>query len=157
MNLEIERKFLVNDTTFKEEAYAQHEIAQGYICSGVRNTVRVRLRDDKAFLTIKGKSTHDGLSRPEWEKEITVKEAKELMHLCEPSIIQKTRYLIKAGKHIIEVDEFGGDNKGLIVAEIELMHIDEDFDKPEWLGKEVTGDSKYYNALLSKKPFKAWQ
>lgn len=157
MNLEIERKFLVDGLDFKKEAYTHHEIAQGYISNGVANTVRVRLYGNKAFLTIKGRSTQDGLSRLEWEKEIDVKEAKDLLRLCLCGIIEKTRYLVKVGRHIIEVDEFEGANKGLIMAEVELDSEDEEFDKPIWLGKEVTGDPRYYNAELSKNPFKLWK
>lgn len=153
MAQEIERKYLVNGE-FKSLAYAKSHIVQGYISSIPQRTVRIRIRDDKGYITIKGMSSKDGLSRYEWEKEIPKEEAFELIGLCEPGVIDKVRYLVKAGKHTYEVDVFGGDNKGLIIAEIELASEDEYFEKPDWLGKEVTGDLRYYNAWLSKNPYK---
>lgn len=153
MAQEIERKYLVNGE-FKSLAYAKSHIVQGYISSIPERTVRIRIRDDKGYITIKGMSNKDGLSRYEWEKEISKEEALELIGLCEPGVIDKVRYLVKAGKHTYEVDVFGGDNKGLIIAEIELASEDEYFEKPDWLGKEVTGDLRYYNAWLSKNPYK---
>lgn len=149
MSQEIERKFLVCGD-YKSYAFASEHIRQGYICSQPEHVVRVRIKGKKGFLTIKGKSKASGLSRYEWEKEIPVEEAEELMELCEPGRIDKTRYLIKAGKHVFEVDEFHAELEGLVLAEVELQQEDEEFERPEWLGKEVTGDAKYYNAMLVK-------
>ena len=156
MSLEIERKFLVKNLDFKIESFEKKYIKQGYLNADKNRTVRVRVSNTKAFLTIKGKSNKAGTTRFEWEKEIAISEGEELLLLCEPSIIEKHRYLIKKGKHIFEVDEFLGDNLGLIVAEIELNFENETFDKPNWLGKEVTGSLKYYNSSISKLPFKNW-
>ena len=156
MSLEIERKFLVLNEDFKQEAYQKKTIKQGYLSTNKNNTVRVRIANKKAFLTIKGKSNSSGTTRFEWEKEIDIVEAESLFLLCEPSVIDKTRYLIKKGKHIFEVDEFYGDNEGLIIAEVELENENESFEKPDWLGKEVTGRHQFYNSYLSKKPFKDW-
>jgi CYTH domain-containing protein len=156
MAQEIERKFLVKDDSYKALAYHSSRIAQGYICSMRGRTVRVRIRDDKGYLTIKGPSDASGLGRYEWEKEIPVSEAADLLRLCEPGIIDKTRYIIEADGHTFEVDEFHGDNEGLILAEIELSSEDEAFTKPSWLGKEVTGDARYYNSMLMKHPYKNW-
>lgn len=155
MGQEIERKFLVNGD-FKSQAYAQSHIVQGYICSARGRTVRVRIRDDRGYLTIKGASADNGLSRYEWEKEIPLAEAEELMKLCEPGVIDKTRYLVRSGHHIFEVDEFYGDNEGLILAEVELSAPDEAYEKPSFIGREVTGDIRFYNSHLMKYPFKAW-
>ena len=155
MGQEIERKFLVNGD-FKSQAYAQSHIVQGYICSARGRTVRVRIRDDRGYLTIKGASADNGLSRYEWEKEIPLAEAEELMKLCEPGVIDKTRYLVRSGHHIFEVDEFYGDNEGLILAEVELSAPDETYEKPSFIGREVTGDIRFYNSHLMKYPFKAW-
>ncbi|WP_397445073.1 CYTH domain-containing protein [Polaribacter sp. R77954] len=156
MSLEIERKFLVINEEFKSEAYQKKIIKQGYLNSDKNRTVRVRIADDKAFLTIKGKTNSSGTTRFEWEKEIDKNEAEELLLLCEPSIIDKTRFLVKSDHHTYEIDEFYGDNKGLIVAEIELNSENETFKKPNWLGKEVTGNIEYYNSSISKNPFKNW-
>ena len=157
MAQEIERKFLVKDDSFKEQAYHSSRIKQGYICSGRGRTVRVRIRDEKGYLTIKGPSDSLGLSRYEWEKEIPLNEAEELMKLCEPDMIDKTRFLVKAGKHVFEVDEFYGDNQGLVVAEVELESEEEAFDKPAFIAEEVTGQVKYYNSFLMKTPYKEWK
>ncbi len=154
---EIERKFLVPGEDYKTEAYDSTHIVQGYICRSHGRTVRVRVRGDKAFLTIKGGSSASGMSRLEWEKEIPVEEALQLMQLCESGIIDKTRWLVKAGDHVFEVDEFFGDNEGLVVAEVELGSEDEEFERPSWLGKEVTGDRRYYNSSLVEFPFKEWK
>lgn len=154
--LEIERKFLVRGDDYKRQAYSSSRIRQGYICSGHGRTVRVRLRDDRGYLTIKGPSDAAGLSRYEFEKEITLDEAEHLMALCEPGSIDKTRYLVKSGSHTFEVDEFYGDNEGLVMAEVELGSEDEPFEKPDFIGKEVTGDRRYYNAHLVKHPFCSW-
>ena len=146
----------MKDGSFKVEAFTKNHIAQGYLNSNPERTVRVRIKGDKGFLTIKGASNDAGLSRFEWEKEIHLADAQALMLLCEKGVIDKTRFEIKKGHHIFEVDEFYRDNEGLIVAEIELKSETETFEKPDWLGTEVTGDIRYYNAYLSKKPFKKW-
>ena len=156
MAQEIERKFLVKDDSYKALAYHSSRIAQGYICSMRGRTVRVRIRDDKGYLTIKGPSDASGLGRYEWEKEIPLHEAQELMKLCEPGMIDKTRYLVRSGNHIFEVDEFYGENEGLTLAEVELSSVDEAFEKPDFIDKEVTGDVKYYNSFLMKHPFSKW-
>lgn len=156
MPQEIERKFLVTGE-YKSQAYAQTRIVQGYISSARGRTVRVRIRDDKGYLTIKGASNASGTSRYEWEKEISLEEARELMQLCEPGIIDKTRYLVQSGIHTFEVDEFYGENDGLVVAEVELASEDESFEKPVFIGQEVTGDIRYYNSQLMKYPFKIWE
>jgi CYTH domain-containing protein len=156
MAQEIERKFLVKDDSFKELAFSFSCIAQGYICSTRGRTVRVRIRDDKGYLTIKGPAGENGLSRYEWEKELPLAEAQELMKLCEPGMIDKVRYLVQCGKHVYEVDEFYGDNEGLVVAEIELSSEDESFEKPDFIGEEVTGVVKYYNSFLMKYPYSKW-
>ena len=155
--VEIERKFLVNSEVFKEEAFQKTRITQGFLNTHKERTVRVRLKGENGFLTVKGKSSNDGLSRFEWEKEISDTEAKSLLNLCEKGIIDKIRYAIKVGFHIFEVDEFFGDNEGLIIAEVELNTKNETFSKPDWLGEEVTGDIKYYNSQISKHPYKNWQ
>lgn len=157
MAQEIERKFLVEDDSYRQEAYSHSRIVQGYISSARGRTVRVRIRDGKGYLTIKGPSNESGTSRYEWEKEITLSEAEELMKLCEPGIIDKTRYLVRSGSHVFEVDEFYGENQGLVVAEVELNTEDESFKKPHFIGKEVTGDVRYYNSFLMKTPFLSWK
>ena len=154
--IEIERKFLVTNDSFKTAAFSQNHIAQGYLSSVPERTVRVRIKGDKGYLTIKGISNDSGMSRFEWEKEIPVGEAKELLLLCEKGVIDKTRFEIKLGNHIFEVDEFYGDNEGLIVAEIELKSEMETFEKPNWLGEEVTNITRYYNSYLSTNPYKNW-
>lgn len=155
--LEIERKFLVIIDVYKKDAFKQTRIVQGFLNTHPERTVRVRIKGDQGFLTIKGISNQSGTIRSEWEKEISVTDAEELLKLCEPGIIDKTRYEIKVGKHIFEVDEFSGENEGLMVAEVELNSEDELFEKPVWLGKEVTGEVKYYNSQLSLNPFKKWK
>lgn len=152
MAKEIERKFLVSGE-FRQDSPESYRIMQGYICSDPDRTVRVRVRGDKGFLTIKGRSSGDGLSRYEWEKEIPVSEAVELMALCGSGVIDKTRYLVPFGSHTYEVDVFHGANEGLVLAEIELAEEQETFEKPSWLGEEVTGDPRYYNSMLSLHPF----
>jgi adenylate cyclase len=154
--VEIERKFLVSSNAFKEEAFTQNRIKQGYLNSVPERTVRVRIKGEKGFLTIKGISNESGLSRFEWEKEIPVDEAEKLLLLCETGVIDKTRFEIKMGGHIFEVDEFYGENEGLVMAEIELKSESETFEKPNWLGQEVTNDKRYYNSYLSNNPFKKW-
>lgn len=155
MAQEIERKFLVRGE-FKSLAYASERIVQGYLSSVPERTVRVRIKGEKGFLTIKGIADEEGVSRYEWEKEIPANEAQELMQLCEPGVIDKVRYLVKCGTHVFEVDEFRGENAGLILAEVELQAAAEDFERPEWLGEEVTGDKRYYNSMLSKRPYSQW-
>ena len=156
MAQEIERKFLVKDSSFKEQAFSSSQIAQGYICSSRGRTVRIRIRDEKGYLTIKGPAGENGLSRYEWEKEIPLDEAQELMKLCEPGMIDKTRYLVQSGNHVFEVDEFYGENEGLVVAEVELSSENESFEKPDFIGEEVTGIAKYYNSFLMKFPYTKW-
>lgn len=156
MPQEVERKFLVTGE-YKSQAYAQSRIVQGYICSARGRTVRVRIRDTRGYLTIKGAANASGTSRYEWEKEIPLHEARELMKLCEPGIIDKTRYLVQSGPHTFEVDEFYGENRGLTVAEVELASEDEPFAKPDFIGREVTGDVRYYNSQLMKRPFTTWE
>jgi adenylate cyclase len=154
--IEIERKFLVKSDAFKKEAFAKHHLVQGYLNSDPERTVRIRIKGESGFLTIKGKGNQTGTTRLEWETELSLMEAKPLLAICEKGAIDKMRYEIKSGKHVFEVDEFFGDNEGLIIAEIELSSEDEIFAKPDWLGNEVTNDSRYYNAYLSKNPFKSW-
>ncbi|WP_298112753.1 CYTH domain-containing protein [uncultured Bacteroides sp.] len=156
MPREIERKFLVTGE-YKSQAFAHSRIVQGYICSARGRTVRVRLRDGRGYLTIKGASDAAGMSRYEWEKEISREEAEELMKLCEEGVIDKTRYLVRSGSHVFEVDEFYGDNEGLVMAEVELASEDEPFDRPAFIGREVTGDVRYYNSQLMKHPYREWK
>ena len=157
--LEIERKFLVRGDDYKRQARSSSRIQQGYISSGHGRTVRVRRRDEQAFLTIKGPSLDGGLSRYEFEKEITLDEAAHLFRLCEPGIIDKTRYLVPSpdGRHTFEVDEFYGDNEGLVMAEVELCDPDEPFEKLDFIGDEVTGDRRYYNSHLRQYPYCCWK
>ena len=155
MPQEIERKFLV-DGEYKSKAYASSRIVQGYICSARGRTVRIRIRDDKGYLTIKGPADASGISRYEWEKEIPLDEARDLMKICEPGAIDKTRYLVRSGRHVFEVDEFSGENEGLVIAEVDLSSPDEPFEKPDFIGQEVTGDARYYNAQLMRHPFCRW-
>ena len=154
--LEIERKFLVVNKSYKELATSSTHIKQGYICSDRGRTVRVRIRGHQAFLTIKGPSFDNGLSRYEFEKEITLDEAEHLFRLCGSGVIDKTRYLVPVGNHVFEVDEFYGDNEGLVVAEVELSSVDEVFERPTFLGIEVTGDRRYYNSMLTLQPYNTW-
>lgn len=156
MGLEIERKFVVVGE-YKDKAYSHSKIEQGYISSGNGKTVRVRIRDDKGYITIKGPSDAAGIGRYEFETEIPIADAHDLMKLCGTGYISKTRWLIKNGKHTIEVDEFWGDNEGLVMAEIELSSIDEEYIRPDFLGKEVTGDRRYYNSHLLLNPYKYWK
>lgn len=155
--IEIERKFLVTSDQFKKEAFSQNRIKQGYLSAVPERTVRVRIKGNKAYITIKGSSNESGMSRFEWEKEIPVDEAEKLLLLCEKGIIDKTRFEVKVGSHTYEVDEFYGENQGLIMAEIELGSETEIFEKPHWLGTEVTNDKRYYNSYLSISPFGTWQ
>ena len=156
MPFEIEKKFLVAGDTFKQDAEKQVHIVQGYLSTVPERTVRIRIKDDTGYLTIKGKSNESGASRYEWEKEININEAKELLEICEAGVIDKTRFLVTSGAHTFEVDEFYGDNQGLVVAEVELDSEDEAFEKPKWITEEVTGQNKYYNAMLMQNPYKNW-
>jgi CYTH domain-containing protein len=173
MNIETEKKFLVLDDGFKAQAVKSYRIRQGYLAHDSGRTVRVRIRDDKGFLTIKGPSIIPG-SRPEWEKEISLQEAEDLFALCKPGSVDKTRWIVPAGypggstgsptvmadpdrpSRFFEVDEFHGENDGLVMAEIELGSPDEPFERPSWLGEEVTDDERYYNGYLARKPYKTW-
>jgi len=154
--IEIERKFLVKSNAFKNDAFKQTKITQGFLSTDKKRTVRIRLKGDIGYLTIKGESSNNGLSRFEWEKKITKTEAEQLLLLCKKGVIEKTRYDIKVENHTFEVDEFYGENQGLIIAEVELDHENETFVKPVWLGVEVTGDIKYYNSQLSENPYRYW-
>ena len=155
--IEIERKFLVNSNSYRTEASSVITITQGYLNSDPERTVRIRLTNQTGFLTVKGKSNTSGLSRFEWEKELSKTEAEALLKLCENTIISKTRYNVPVGAHVFEVDEFLGDNSGLVVAEVELGSEEESFSKPDWLGEEVTGITKYYNSSLSTTPVCNWK
>ncbi len=165
MNIETEKKFLVLDGGFKAQAVKSYRIRQGYLAHDCGRTVRVRIRDDKGFLTIKGPSIIPG-SRPEWEKEISLQEAEDLFALCKPGSVDKTRWIVPADSfaslgmtstpRCFEVDEFHGENDGLVMAEIELGSPDEPFERPSWLGKEVTDDKRYYNGYLAEHPYKTW-
>lgn len=155
MGREIERKFLV-EGDFKKDAFQKKRITQGYFSTSPGRTVRIRVSDDKGFITIKGGVHKSGVGRYEWEMEIDLHDAQELMELCDSGVIEKTRYLIKCGNHTFEVDEFCGDNNGLVVAEVELESPDEKFESPEWLGREVTRERRYYNAALARNPYKKW-
>jgi CYTH domain-containing protein len=157
MAQEIERKFLVLDDSFKHEAYHSYHIRQGYLTSGGGRSVRVRIRDREAFITIKGPSMDGGLSRYEFEQNIPLDDARYMLqNLCEPGIIDKHRWLVRSGDHTFEVDEFHGDNEGLVVAEVELREANEPFEKPHFIGREVTGDRRYYNSQLRRTPYKSW-
>ncbi len=154
--IEIERKFLVLSDAFKSISVTQNQIAQGYLNSDPERTVRVRIKNNQGFITLKGKSNESGLSRLEWEKEIDVAEATQLLALCEKGVIHKTRYEVPFGQHVVEVDVFEGENEGLIMAEIELGSETETYAVPEWLGEEVTNDARYYNSYLSQNPYTLW-
>ena len=131
-------------------------IEQGYVAKSNELTLRIRTRDEKGYLTIKGRSNEKGMSRTEWEYEIPVDQARELLSFSNGTI-SKTRYLVPVGDHTFEVDEFYGENEGLVVAEVELESEDEEYPRPEWLGEEVTGDRRYYNSQLLKHPYSQWQ
>ncbi|MDT0606456.1 CYTH domain-containing protein [Croceitalea rosinachiae] len=155
-HLEIERKFLVGSEAYKNKATAVSRIVQGFLNTDPERTVRVRIRNDKGYLTVKGKGNDSGTTRFEWESEIPVSEATNLIDLCEPGILEKNRFEVPFENLVFEVDEFLGENKGLVIVEVELKHEDEHFTKPDWLGDEVTGQTKYYNSQLSKNPFGKW-
>ena len=156
MAQEIERKFLVK-ADFRSWVIKETRITQGYLSSVPERTVRARIKGDKGFLTIKGIGSESGASRFEWEREISLEEANSLLEICEPGVIDKTRFIVPEESGLkFEVDEFYGDNEGLIVAEIELPSEDHPFKKPDWLGEEVTGDVRYFNSMLMKNPYKKW-
>ena len=156
MAQEIEKKFLVAGE-FKESAKKATRITQGYLSSVPERTVRVRVKGEKGYITVKGIGNDSGASRFEWEKEIPVEDVRDLLKICEPGVIDKTRYLVDCDGHTFDVDEFYGDNEGLVVAEVELSDENEAFTRPSWLGEEVTGDKKYYNSMLMKNPYKNWK
>ena len=156
-HLEIERKFLVKSNNYKEGAISKNRIVQGFLNTHPERTVRVRITEEKGFLTVKGMGNDSGTTRFEWETEISLAEATNLIDLCEPVILEKVRFKVPVDGAMFEVDEFLGENKGLVIAEIELQHEDQPFQKPDWLGKEVTGNIKYYNAQLSITPFNQWK
>ena len=156
MAIEIERKFLVTGDEYKQESFKVIHITQGYLSSVPERSVRIRISGDKGYITIKGIGSDNGVSRFEWEKEISVEDARELMLLCEPGIIDKMRHLVKVGGYIFEVDEFLGDNEGLVIAEVELHDENAAFEHPAWLGREVTGEARYYNVMLMKYPYSLW-
>ncbi|MCR9263726.1 MAG: CYTH domain-containing protein [Flavobacteriaceae bacterium] len=155
-HLEIERKFLVTSDAYRQEASSSVRIAQGFLSTDPQRTVRVRIMGSQGFLTVKGASNASGTSRFEWETEISPAEATNLIDLCKDVILEKVRYTVPLGNHVFEVDEFLGENKGLVVAEVELQHEDEFFERPSWLGEEVTGQKEYYNSQLSQTPFAQW-
>lgn len=156
MAQEIERKFLVKSSDYRAQASSDARIVQGYLNSAAERAVRVRIYGQQGFLTIKGKSNDSGTSRYEWEREIPLQDAEELLGLCEPGVIDKRRYRVEIDGYCFEVDEFAGDNQGLIMAEVELSDENESFPRPDWLGEEVTGQVAYYNSALSRHPFKSW-
>lgn len=156
-NVEIERKFLVRDSSYRQMAQSQFRIVQGYLCQDPDRTVRVRIKGEKGYLTIKSRPDEKGWSRYELEKQITPAEAEELLQLCLPSVIDKVRYNVPFGNILVEVDEFSGDNAGLVVAEIELESESQSFDVPDFIGQEVTGDVRYYNVQLAQNPYKEWK
>ena len=155
MNQEIERKFLVNKAIWNKLEKPQGlYLKQSYLSTNPNKTIRVRVLDKKGYITVKGKPK--GLVRPEFEYEIPLKDAQEMILLFGENIIEKTRYEIKHNKHLWEIDVFKGDNEGLIVAEIELNSENELFEKPLWVGKEVSHETKYFNSSLQKNPFCNW-
>ena len=154
---EIERKFLVLSNQFKENAHEHYRIVQGFLNSDPARVVRIRLSGEKAWITVKGMGDARGFSRFEWEKELDTREAEALIKLCEPGRIEKTRYLVQYGNTLFEVDEFYGENAGLIIAEAELESADQSIDRPEWLGEEVTGQKAYYNSQLAQHPYSSWK
>lgn len=153
---EIERKFRVKNTTFLQDIKSKSKIVQGYLSSNPDRTVRIRVKNNKGFITIKGRSNDSGTTRLEWEKEIDFQEAHQLMNLCEDFIIEKTRYEVIFQNQLFEIDIFEGKNEGLIIAEIELESENQNLIFPDWLGQEVTGDIRFYNAYLSRKPYDSW-
>jgi adenylate cyclase len=157
MATEIERKFLVRHAGYRDAARDHQRIVQGYLQSDPARTVRVRIKGNQGYLTIKGLGDATGTSRFEWEQPLSLEDAEALLALCEPGVIDKVRYRVPVGQHLFEVDEFAGENQGLVLAEVELAHIEESFERPDWLGEEVTGDNRYYNSALKNRPFGRWQ
>ena len=155
--IEIERKYLVNSSDYRSLAFSKSHIVQGFLNTHPDRVVRIRIEDDIGFLTVKGRSNTEGTSRFEWEKKIPATEARQLLELCEKEILEKIRYCVRMGNHIIEIDEFLGTNRGLVIAEIEFEKEDDKIEVPSWVGLEVTGDIKYYNSHLSKYPYKEWK
>ncbi len=155
--IELERKYLVRSSAYRETSTRKTTIKQGFLNTDPERTVRIRVRDEKGYITVKGLSDSSGIARFEWEREIPRSEALELLKLCEEGLLEKTRYEVEFGKHLFEVDEFHGQNDGLVVAEIELQNETDTFEKPSWLGEEVTGEVRYYNSQLSKQPFNTWK
>jgi adenylate cyclase len=153
---EIERKFLVVNDAYREASFKKERIVQGFLSSVPERTVRIRIIGHSGFITVKGIGNTTGTTRFEWEKEISLSDAERLLSICEPGKIDKLRYFVKAGEHVYEIDDFTGENQGLVVAEIELQEENEAFEKPDWLGEEVTGQVQYYNSYLAKNPFKNW-
>lgn len=155
--IEIERKFLVRSTAYRDQSFQKIKVSQGFLNTHPDRTVRIRIMGYGAFITVKGRSSSNGLQRYEWEKEISVEDAEDMLKLCEPGLIEKQRYLVKKGEHVFEVDEFAGDNEGLVIAEVELKEQNDEIEQPDWLGEEVTGQNKYYNSQLIKNPYKNWK
>lgn len=155
MGYEIERKFLVSGE-YQSHAFHHYEMKQGYLSLSGISVIRVRVMGEKGYITVKGAVGEGSITRREWEYEIPLQDAEEMLLLCEESLIEKTRYLIRAGKHTFEVDEFRGENEGLLIAEVELESEEEPFERPDWLGPEVTGNVRYYNSYLSIHPFREW-
>lgn len=157
MGLEIERKFLVKGNDYRNEAYKYYDMVQGYIAHENGRSVRIRITNTESLITIKGPTDAKGMSRYEWNHTIDKRDAVELMELCQGSKIEKRRYLIHSGPHVFEIDEFHGENEGLVIAEVELTSENEVFQKPDFIGDEVTGDKRYYNAHLTRDPYKNWK
>ncbi len=155
MGYEIERKFLVRGD-YKSHSFKSFPIKQGYLSVSGLSVIRVRVRGNEAFITVKSASKDGAIRRHEWEYAIPVEDAVEMLGLCENTVVEKTRHLVEYGGHTFEVDEFHGDNQGLVIAEIELEDEDEPFERPGWLGEEVTGQVRYYNSYLSRHPYKEW-
>lgn len=155
MASEIERKFLLSSDDWREQVSGSQRLVQGYVARGDRSAVRVRIKGDKAELNIK--HALDGIHRLEYEYEVPLADAREMLEkVALRPLIDKTRYHVRHGSHLWEIDEFYGENAGLIVAEIELASADEPFERPDWLGKEVSDDHRYYNSNLSKLPYSQW-
>ncbi len=157
MAIEIERKFLVKDNSYRQLSFSHSHIQQGYICSERGRTVRIRIRDNQGFVTIKGPSQDGGLSRYEFEQSIPLDDARHLLALCEPGLVDKTRWLVRSGNYVFEIDEFHGDNDGLVMAEVELQSADDEPEMPHFIGREVTGDRRFYNSHLRANPYKNWK
>lgn len=159
MATEIERKFKVAGD-FLPYVSRSYRICQGYLSSVPERTVRIRIKGDRGFITVKGLTSESGMSRYEWEKEIPVEDAIDMLRLCEQGVIDKTRHIVEVTDgnvtNVFEIDEFHADNEGLVIAEIELSSEDEEFLRPQWLGEDVTSDSRYYNSYLSAHPYKFW-